>query len=352
MLTPNQQIKSSSLRFGNLKSSLILFRNALIFLLVIIFLGTFVFHFLEKWPLHDSFYFTIIFLTTIGLGDLAPTTVISRIFATFLAISGVGIVVFSIGQFARIMVEGEIQRLTGRRKLVRGIKGLKKHFIICGFNRLSQLICKELARNKVPFVIIEQNSEKLTSIQDENDQYLFIHGDATVDAILRDAHVEDARGLVTTISNDAENVFIVLTARDLNPTIHLISTASNERTEEKLRRAGAHLVISPTEIGGRRIVQGILRPSVMDFIDLALFDSNLELQMEEVPIPEDSQLANQSIEGCGIKQKFDTIIIGIKRAQGDMVFNPNPAYQIKVGDTLIALGKKSDMERMTKSLGT
>jgi len=273
-----------------------------------------------------------------------------KIFATFIAVSGVGLVAYSIGQFSRIMIETQLQKSFGRRKLVRSIQNLKNHYIICGYGRVGPLICKELMHGKVPFVIIEKNHDVIDHIRTENDKYLFVCGDATNEKILMEAGVAHAKGLATSTTNIAENVYIILTARDLNPKIHLISLATDERSAENLRRAGAHLVISPTEIGGRRIVQGIVRPSVMDFIDLAVYDSNLELQMEEIEIHKHSPLANSTLLAGAIRQKFDVIILGIKTNEGRMLFNPDPQYHINIGDTLIALGKTSNMERIAKTI--
>jgi len=329
-------------------SAISLFRNALIFLAIVIMIGSLGFSHFEGWPLLDSIYFTVVFLSTIGLGDLHPATEEGKIFATFIAISGVGLVAYSVGQFSRIMVNMEIQKTLGRRKLKRLIQNLTNHYVICGYGHVGSIICRELFKGNVPFVIVEKDPEVIEHLKNENEKFLFIHGDATDDKCLIEANVSQAKGLATTTRNDAENVYIILTAKDLNSQIHLISLAMDVRSGEKLRRAGADLVISPSEIGGRRIVQGIVRPSVMNFIDLAVFDSSLELQMEQIIVPNKSSLIGSTLTEQAIRQKFDVIVLGIITKDGKMHFNPDPNYEIKSEDTLIALGKQVDMRRMSQ----
>lgn len=322
----------------------------LFFELVLLCIGSVGFSFFEGWTLRDSVYFTAIFMTTIGLGDISPVTPEGRIFAVFLAVVGVGVFFYAIGRFAQLIVERKLQNYFGRRKLMRTLEKMKGHYILCGCGRMGMPIARELRQNRVEFVIVERSHEVIETVRDEFHDIPILHGDATNEEYLRQAGVERARGLATVTSSDAENVYIILTARDLNPKIHLISIASDERSAEKIRRAGAHLVISPHEIGGRRIVQGILRPSVMDFIDLSVYDSNLELQMEQLVINEQSGIANSTIAAAAIRQNFDVIILAIKAANGAMVFNPQPQYQIVPGDTLIALGKRIDVEKMSRAV--
>lgn len=316
----------------------------------IIAAGTVGFVYLEGWSYFDAWYFTVIYLSTIGLGDLSPQTDAGRFFAVILAILGVGFVAFSIGQFSKIFVEMQVQKIFGRRKLEQSAKNIHDHYIVCGYGRIGKFICQELLKNKHAIVVIDRDPLVVDQLRADYSDVHALLGDATDESLLLEAGITRAKGLVTSTSHDAENVYIVLTARDLCPDLHLISVASDERAAEKIKRAGANSVVAPSRIGGDRIVQAILRPSVLDFIDLVVYDSELELQMEQLEIRANSPLCNKSLRNSSIRQKYDVIILSIKSTEGDMMFNPSPDYTFVEGDVLVAVGKTSDLKSMAEGV--
>jgi voltage-gated potassium channel len=262
------------------------------------------------------------------------------IFTIVLLMVGVGTFLYALSAGAKIILEGELQELFGRKRLEKKIKELKDHYIVCGYGRMGKIICRELKAKNVPFVAIERNGDFLNN---RSDDLLGISGDATNDDILREAGIERAKGLISVLPNDALNLYVVLSARELNPDLHIVARAGEEGSENKLLRAGADKVVSPYHIGGLRIAHTILRPAVVDFIEFATKTGNIELQMEEVTIPEGSSMVGQSLDQCGIGRELGIIIVGIKRHTGEMKFNPTSRSTIKAGDTLIALGEISKL---------
>jgi voltage-gated potassium channel len=251
---------------------------------------------------------------------------------------------YTVGSLAQIMFEGQFQRLVGRKKVEKKIGALKDHYIICGFGRIGALICKEFAAKPLPFVVIEKNPEALVKL--EEDKYLCLHGDATDDEILLKAGIKRARGLVSVVASDSENVYITLTARGLNPDLFILARSGEEGSELKLKRAGASKVVSPYLIGGGRMAQAILRPNVVDFIEIATGREHLELQMEEIQIPSESGFVGQNLVSSGFRKETGAMIIGIKKASGKMVFNPESHTRLESFDTLIVLGEPSAIQKL------
>lgn len=216
------------------------------------------------------------------------------------------------------------------------IKALSGHYIICGFGRIGSLICKEFKANDIPFVVVEKNIVTTERLDEEN--YLHLKGDATIDDTLLKAGIKRAKGLISVVTSDTENVYIVLTARGLNPDLYILARSGEEGSGIKLKRAGANKVISPYIIGGRRMAQLILRPNVVDFIEIATGSENMDLQMEEITIPSHSAFVDESLVSSGFCKEIGMIIIGIKKGHGKMVFNPHSHTKIEGNDTLIVLG--------------
>ena len=284
---------------------------------------------------------TIITLTTVGYREVHELSSRGMIFTIVLLMVGVGTFLYALSAGAKIILEGELQELFGRKRLEKKIKELKGHYIVCGYGRMGKIICRELKSKNVPFVAIERNGDFLNN---RSDELLGISGDATNDDTLMEAGIERAKGLISVLPNDALNLYVVLSARELNPNLHIVARAGEEGSENKLLRAGADKVVSPYNIGGLRIAHTILRPAVVDFIEFATKTGNIELQMEEITISEGSRMENKSLDQCGIGRELGIIIVGIKRHTGEMRFNPTSRSTIKAGDTLIALGEISKLK--------
>jgi voltage-gated potassium channel len=291
---------------------------------------------IEGWRFLDALYMTIITLGTVGFKEVHDLSDYGKVFTIVLIVFGVSVLGYTVGSLAQIMFEGQIQRIIGRKKVEKKIDSLQDHYIICGFGRIGQLICKEFAAKPIPFLVIEKHPEAHEKLHHE--EYLHLRGDATEDETLLRAGIKRAKGLISVVTSDTENVYITLTARGLNPDLYILARSGEEGSEIKLRRAGANKVISPYVIGGSRMAQAILRPNVVDFIEIATGHEHLDLQMEEILIPGHSAFVGENLISSGFRKETGTIIVGIKKTSGRMVFNPDSHSKIEAGDTMIVLG--------------
>jgi len=234
--------------------------------------------------------------------------------------------------------------------LEKQIKELDSHYILCGYGRIGRMIAQEVAAQKLPLVVIENRPEVVEQL--EKDNVLYIRGDASDEDNLLAAGIKMAVGLVSVVSSDAENMYIVLTARGLNPDLFILSRAGEEKSLKKLQRAGADMVLSPYSIGARKMAQAILRPTVSDFIETMVHGADgLDLAMEEILVTPESKLKDISLLESNIRRDLDLIVIAIKTAEGRMLFNPSAQARIQVGDTLIAIGQRNNMDRLAELLG-
>ena len=317
---------------------------ALLFLALV---GTAGFHYLEGWSWFDSLYMVGISLTTVGYQEVHPLSHAGRIFNLGLLLSGVGMVFLGIGVLTQALLEFELQQFFGRRKMERDISRLSGHYILCGAGRVGRAAATELARKPVPFVMVENSPAKLEQL---NPAWLTLAGDATQEETLRKAQIEHAQGLVAATTTDAINIYIVLTARGINPRLKIIARASDEGAEKHLRTAGADSVISPYAFAGYRIAQSFLRPNVLDFLDIATsHDQKLEVEIEEIQVEAGSRVAGVTIGASQVHEKMGVIILAIKRADADMSFNPSASDRIQAGDNLIAVGQASGLRQLEEA---
>jgi len=311
----------------------ILIAASLIFLIISI--GVTGYNLIEGWNLLDSLYMTVTTITTVGYREVHPLSPAGRVFTIFLILTGLGMVFYILNMGARILIEGELKELFGRRKLERRIKSLKGHYIVCGFGRMGKIISREFRAKGVDFIVVEKDPISAGLVEKD---ILFVEGDATRDEILKEAGIESATGLISVLPTDAENLYTVLTAKGLNPNLRIVARAGEEGSEQKLLRAGADKVVSPYYIGGLRIAHTLLKPAVCDFVEFATKAGNIELQMEEVTVQEGSRLDRQTLDEAGIGRDLGVIIVSIIRPGEEMMFNPTSKTVVKAGDVLIALG--------------
>jgi voltage-gated potassium channel len=305
--------------------------------------GTLGYVIIEDWTPFEAFYMTTITLATVGYSEVHNLSLKGQVFTILLIVFGVGTIAYTIGSMLQFMVEGQLHQLLGKKKLQKKINSLQDHFIICGYGRIGRLISRDFAAKPLPFIVVENNPDRVAKLID--DGHLFIEGDATQDNVLEQAGIRNAKGLITAVTQDTTNVFIVLTARGINPNLYILARASEDGAEVKLIRAGASKVISPYTIGANRMAQAILRPSVVDFIDIATGRSNIKLQMEEIPVSPESILVGKDLLQSDIRKDLGLIIVGIKR--GDhMTFNPAASTIIEAGHTLIALGEYPEIKKL------
>ncbi|TYO97647.1 voltage-gated potassium channel [Geothermobacter ehrlichii] len=321
-------------------------RFSLFILVVVIAFGTFGYSTIEDWTTFDALYMTVITLATVGFREVHDLSPEGKGFTILLIIFGAGIIAYAVGSLIRFTVEGQLRQLLGRKKVEKKIARLQNHYIICGYGRIGTLICREFALKPLPFVVVEKDPALCQKLAEEG--YLFVEGDATDDATLQAAGIRRARGLITAVTSDTENVYITLTARGLNPQLFILARAGEEGSELKLRRAGASKVISPYVIGATRMAQAVLRPSVVDFIEIAAPGHNLEVQLEELRIARESSLVGKTLLASGIRRELNIIIVGIKKTDGSMVFNPASATVIEEGDILIVLGEYPAIQTLEK----
>jgi voltage-gated potassium channel len=316
-------------------------------LAVLFGLGTAGFHVMEGWTWFDSFYMVLITVTTIGYSEVHPLSHSGEVFNVFIIIIGVGLVFLLIGVVAQALLEFELTQFFGRRRMEREIDRLSGHFIICGAGRVGRSTARELARKPAPFVIIENADTKMERLPPE---WLVIRGDATQEATLRQAQIERARGLVAATTTDATNIYIVLTARGLNPELKIIARASEEDAEKHLKTAGADSVISPYHFAGHRIAQSFLRPHVLDFIDSATVRLGVDLEIAEIEVGARSRYVGQTFRTSKMRSDTGIIVLAVKR-DGSMRFNPAPDDRIEAGDTLIAMGETAGLRKLEEAAG-
>jgi voltage-gated potassium channel len=318
-------------------------------LVLVMAIGTAGYHYIEGWPWFDGFYMVITTLTTIGYQEVHPLSHAGRVFNVFIIISGVSLLLLGVGLLSQALLEFELQSFFGRRRMEREISRLDGHFIICGMGRVGRSVARELARKPAPFVIIESSDAKRERFASED--WLVISGDATLEQTLKDAQISRARGLIAATTTDATNLYIVLTARGLNPHLKIIARASEDAAEKHLLTAGADSVVSPYSFAGQRIAQSLLRPHVVTFLDTATTHLGMDLEIGEIHITPDSTFAGKTLETSRIRQERGVIVLAIKRRE-DMRFNPAPDERIEPGDCLIAMGEPAQLRELEHTAAT
>lgn len=323
-------------------------RLGLIAIAVILALGTLGFRLIEGWPWLDSLYTATQTVTTVGYGDLAPQTRAGRLFAIVFMIAGVGTVLYALTSIVQTVVQSELIAAFGQRRRSREIKRVQKHFIICGAGRVGSRIIREMQRAKRPFVVIEHEQQKVADLLASGEHVIV--GDATLEEILKEAGVERASALAACLPNDADNLYVVLLARDLNEQLHIVARAVEEQAEPKLVRAGANRVVSPTIIGSRRMAEALMKPALADFMDSITAD-NLDLGFDEVELRPHSVYVGRKLKYTNIRSDMDVVIIGIRRMHGEMIFNPTGDTILESGDMLIAIGRSESLMELDRQAG-
>lgn len=318
-------------------------RVALAFLGAVVLGGTVGYMTVEGWGFIDSLYMTILTLSTVGYGEVYPLSTAGKLLSIVIIITGVGSAAYAVGTAGKIMLEDRIRAVLGRR-FMKSIQKINDHYIICGFGRMGGVICQEMVERGRPFVVVDNHQDVTEDL--ERLGYLYVKGDATRDEVLQEAGIQRARGIVTVVTNDSENVFIVLTARGLNPKLYIVTRAASEESVQKLIRAGANKVVSPYDLGGSRIAQAVLSPTVLDFIESIVDDKTMDLHLEEVLVAAESSLAGVDLVHSNLRRDLNIIILAIKEITGRMVFNPSFQQEISAGSTLVVLGHRPDLDKL------
>jgi voltage-gated potassium channel len=308
-------------------------------------LGTLGFHLIEGWSLVNSLYVAAQTVTTVGYGDLVPMTKGGRAFATLFMIVGVGTVFYALTSIVQSIVEFEVLATLGMRRRYRELKKLKNHFIICGAGRIGSRIIRELQRSKLHFIVLEQDAQKVTDLTEQGIHVLV--RDATLEESLKEAGVEHARGLAACLPDDADNLYVVLTARDLNPDMHIVARAVEEQAEPKLIRAGANRVVAPTIIGSHRMAQALIKPAVADFMDSIAAES-LDLGFEQVDVSPTSIYVGKKLSDTNIRSELDTVIVAIRKQAGEITYHPTGETVLEPDDMLIVIGRTESLLRLAQ----
>ncbi|WP_079932943.1 TrkA family potassium uptake protein [Carboxydocella sp. ULO1] len=310
---------------------------------VSIFLGTIGYMLIEDYSLRDALWMTTITLTTVGYGLVKPLSVPGTYFTIFLSYAGLALILYALGLIGALIVEGDLFDLLGRRKMKQEIAKLRDHIIVCGAGRVGKQVIERLKKERTPFVVIEQKEHLFNSLLEEG--VLAILGDASMEEVLRKAGIERAKGLVSAIPGDANNVFVTLTAKEINPGITIVARAERKESEAKLYRAGADKVVSPAIIGGQRMAISIIKPASVDFVDTLVCVEDVELEIEELLIADGSVLVNKDLKNSGIREKTGTMVVAIQR-EGKLKPNPGPEELLQSGDILIAIGTRQQLQKL------
>ncbi len=324
--------------------------STLFLLLGVIVIGTVGYTIIEDFAFVNAFFMTIITVTTVGFETVEPLSDAGKIFTAFLIITSLGIFAYGITTLTRYILSGVFRNYYKQAKMKKRISKLSKHIIVCGYGRVGKQSTTELLEHNEKVVIVDKKNTIIDQVQ-EKPALMYIHGDATQDEILTEAQINNAKALITTFPNDAENLFVVLTARQMNPTLTIISRAYDSKSDTKLKRAGATNVIMPDKVGGQRMAKLVSQPDVVEFIEYIMLQSNRESGIEELSCSQlASCFANKSIRELDIRNVSGANIVGIRLADGNYIINPSPEIVLTAKDKLFVLGNRNQIENLRNVL--
>jgi voltage-gated potassium channel len=324
--------------------------RALLALVVITVAGALGYMVFEGWSFTDALYMTVITLTTVGYREVRPLDTTGQLWTMLLLVTGVGTLFYAAVSSVELVVEGAIRGYFGRRRMQTAIGKLSDHYILCGYGRVGRQVAAEFARDGVPFVVVDQDPEIVEECAAVG--YLALLGEASDDGRLEEAGVRRAKGLVAAVDSDADNVFIVLSARKLNPRLNIVARASSDESAAKLEMAGADRTLSPYAVGGRRLASLATQPLIVDFLEIVTRgEEGIEFRLEEFGVPEDSFIAGHTIGELRIGEKTGAMILAIRNKEGTFDTTPSASNRVRAGDTLIVLGTREQISRLEQLMG-
>jgi voltage-gated potassium channel len=327
-----------------------LFRDLLIFSLFffsIVIIGMFGYMWLEDWNWADALYMTFITISTVGFKEVGSLEADGRLFTIFIIVLGLISIGMLTANVTSIFVSKELLKIRKSKNMKKAIMNLKKHTILCGAGDTGSAVIKEFINTGKSLVVIEKNHDKIDYLSELYPRLLFVEGDATKDETLEEANIKNAKGLITALSLDASNLFVVISARSLNPDLFIVSRSVDANTADKLYKAGANYVISPNLIEGMRMAAVMLRPTLINFLEIMMRDEDLALRMEEVDVPKGSSLSGQMLQEAKIPQRTGLIVIAMKKEMDNLwVFNPVSTSVLNESDKLIVLGKPDQIQAL------
>jgi voltage-gated potassium channel len=307
--------------------------------------GTIGFVLIEGYPWFDAFYMTLITMTTVGYMEVHSLSHAGRVFNSFLMLFGVSILFLAVGAMTQTVIELELNQYFGKRRTRTMIAKLENHFILCGFGRVGRGAAEELRHAGAPFVVIDNREDRVERAM--NSGFLAVLADASRDETLHEVGIDRARGLIATLASDADNLFLILTAKTLNPNLQLTSRVSEETSEAKMRRAGADYVFAPYTSTGHRMAQALLKPHVMQFLDFTTsMNVGLNVGLEQVRVEPGCKFLGQTLRDLEIRRETGVIVLAVRRPTGEMFFNPPPESRLQAGDHLIAMGQPQGLRKL------
>ncbi len=318
----------------------------MIFLGIIVVVGIVGYTFIEKWSVLDSVYMIVITLFTVGFEEVHPLSSAGKIFTIFIVVGGVGSAIYAAGQVVEIIVEGEMTGYRKRRNMDKKIKEMKNHHIICGFGRVGRQVAQVFETWHVPFVVIDPKKESFDELEAKGVPVLI--GDATEDSVLMAAGIHRAKGLIACSDSDVANVYVTLSARQLNPSLNIVARASLKDTEKKLTMAGANKVISPYFISGVRMAAMATRPVAIDFLDLVTHDGLVDFSLFQITIPTGSPLNGKSVGEADIRNASGALVLAIRKSDGAFDLHPTETSRIDANDVLVVLGTQEQFDLLQK----
>lgn len=305
-------------------------------LVAVVVIGTIGYAILGPASVLDALYMTVITITTVGYREVAPVNPATTVFTIFMVFAGVVGIGYSFGIIVDFMVEGQMRTILEGRRMKRGISQLKDHYVVAGMGRVGSVVASELSDAGVPFVVIDSCDTCVETAEEAG--WLLVHGDATDERILVEAGIERARGLVTALDTDADNLFVSLTARTLNPSVRIIARSTSLASENKILRSGADRVITPNVIGGRRMAAMLLKPAVADYLDVVTQSEGIEFRIDAVTVGERSALAGKSIRDSRLYDRTGVFVLAIRRVGEPIKTDPAANDVVLAGDELVVLG--------------
>ena len=319
-------------------------QRAVLSLLAVTLVGTLGYMVIERWSAWDSFYMTIISVTTAGYQEVHPLTIPGQAWTVVVLIVGVASLFYTAALVMSEVLEGSLLHRFETRRFNRMLELLNNHFIICGYGRIGAVIADEFRRHKIPYIVIDRDPDRVHSIIENGG--MAVEADASREDVLRKVGIDRARGLIAAVGTDAENVYTVLSARVLRPDLFIIARVEGEGAEAKLKRAGANRVLSPYQLGGIQMAATALRPAVVDFMRLATSSERIELSAEQVTLAPRSRFVGKTIRDSNLRSDFGVIVVALKRKSGHMEFNPAPELSFDVGDELVVLGHPDQLKAL------
>ncbi len=310
------------------------------------FVGTLGFIFIEGWSFLDAFYMTIITISTVGFGEIHPLSPQGRLFASFLIVTGIGTALYTFTRLSQALLEGELQGVLGRKRMNKKVAKLKDHYIVCGFGRIGKPVANDLQQEGYRVCILESDPEREAEIQAA--EHLYLIGDATDESVLSSAGIKKAKTVLALLASDADNLFLTITVKELNPQVMVIARASDERVEPRLKRSGADKVISPYKTAYARFFHAAVKPTVVEFLELVTHREYLQLSMEELTVCDGSPFQGLTLAQSGIRGDYGVVVVAIKQADGEMAFNPEASTELGTDDILVVIGKNPDLKRLAR----